>query len=90
MRDGDRFRNIQRAQQLRDEGKSERVQLEAARFLNGEAMGSSGVQVNVGVQVSPGYVIDLREDNATVSADQAKRRQMLELAANEAKALKDK
>lgn len=90
LRDGERFRNIRTGIKLRDKAESEHVQLKAAQWLHGESVGSNAVQVNVGVQVTPGYVIDLREDGDSVKHDAAKRHQMLELAASEAKLLIDK
>lgn len=63
LRHSERARNLHKGIELRDGAASEKVQLEAAKWLHGES-GGHGTQVNVGVQVVPGYVIDLREPDA--------------------------
>lgn len=79
LRTGERARNLLTGVRLRDSAGSEKVQLEAAKWLHGES-GPASVQVNVGVQVTPGYVLDLREEA---------RGQMIELSAHEPKPLTD-
>ena len=71
--------------------RSARVRLEAAKWLHGEHMPGGGATVNVGVQVvTPGYVLDLREDEESLARDDAARMQMRRLDVHGAKPLADK
>lgn len=69
---------------LMEQERSLKVALDAAKYLdsNGNSDRGGGVTVNVGVQVTPGYVIDLGEDEGDS--------QMLELKAHGAKPLAHK
>lgn len=64
-----------------DKGKSERVQLEAAKYLDGQGKdGSPSVNVQINNNILPGYVIDLSEPDE-------KAPQIVDLEANGSKAL---
>lgn len=66
LRTSERPRSVQRIAVLRDEAESERVQLEAAKYLDGgDARTGSHVVVNVGVNVQPGYLTDVSEHMTT-------------------------
>jgi len=60
LRTSERARNLHTGIELRDKSESDKVRLDAAKYLDGNE--KSGVTVNVGVGVNvstPGYVIDL-------------------------------
>lgn len=65
LRTGERPRNIHTAIEIRDSdslretASGQKVRLEAAKMLEGDD-GHRGTTVNVGIAVTPGYVIDLR------------------------------
>jgi hypothetical protein len=69
MQDSERARNLHTVVGIRDDASlketaaGQKVRLEAVRHLDGEKQGGAGVTVNlgIGVQVTPGYVIDLSE-----------------------------
>jgi hypothetical protein len=74
FRTSERSRNLHAGIKLRDEAKSERVRLEAAKWLHGEHLpGGATVNVGVGVLVQPGYVLDLREDEESLRRDREAR-----------------
>jgi hypothetical protein len=61
LRTGERPKSIHRIAELRDKAESERVSLEAAKYLDSGDR-QAGITVNVGVGVSvqsaPGYLVD--------------------------------
>jgi hypothetical protein len=78
LRTGERPRSIAKIAQLRDKAKSERTQFDAAKYLDGGDR-STGVTVNVGVNVAPGYLVTIPETEGA--------RQMLKLAGSHANVL---
>lgn len=71
LRTSGRPRALRKMIDLVDEAKTERIQFEAAKYLDGmdrptHAVGATqvNVQVNNTVSVTPGYVLDLRPDDA--------------------------
>lgn len=70
LRTSARPRAFTKLTELVDGAKSERVQLEAAKYVDsaGTSERDRGVTVNVGVNIQPGYLID-----TTAYADDAKR-----------------
>lgn len=77
LRTGGRPRALRKMIELVDEAKTERIQFEAAKYLDGmdrpsHAVGATqvNVQVNNTVNVTPGYVLDLRPDGTQTSAPQ--------------------
>lgn len=71
---------------LMEDGKVERVRLDAAKYIHGEERkGGPGVQVNVGIaaNITPGYVIAIPQDYVEPA------RQMLKLAGSTANALEN-
>lgn len=60
LRTGERPRSIAKIAGLRDSAASERIQLDAAKYLDG-GDGRGGVTVNVGVNanIAPGYMVDV-------------------------------
>jgi hypothetical protein len=75
-------RSIHKIAHLRDNAESERVQLDAAKHLDGGDKGA-GVTVNVGVNIAPGYMVDVMEH-------QAGARQILNQAKSQRNLLTDK
>ena len=71
LRTGERPKSIHRIAELRDKAESERVSLEAAKYLDsGDKQGGITVNVGVGVAVqsAPGYLVDTsRYDPAQVA-----------------------
>jgi len=70
LRTSGRPRALRKMIELVDDAKTERIQFEAAKYLDGmdrpsHAVGATqvNVQVNNTVNVTPGYAIDLRPDN---------------------------
>lgn len=61
LRTGERPKSIHRIAELRDKAQSERVQLEASKYLDTGDRQSGGVQVNVGVNIAPGYQVDVSQ-----------------------------
>lgn len=59
LRTGERPRSIQRIAELRDKAESERVSLEAAKYLDGGDKRDAGAGVIVNVGVTPGYMVDV-------------------------------
>lgn len=81
LRTGERPRSIAKIAELRDTAKSERTQLDAAKYLDGGDKGS-GITVNVGIQnLQPGYAIAVPQDYADGA------RQMLKLSGSHANVL---
>ncbi|MDQ0132652.1 hypothetical protein J2T08_000553 [Neorhizobium galegae] len=76
LRTSGRPRALRKMIELVDDAKTERIQFEAAKYLDGmdrpsHAVGATvNVQVNNTVNVTPGYVLDLRPDEAVKSAPQ--------------------
>lgn len=77
LRTSGRPRALRKMIELVDEAKTERIQFEAAKYLDGmdrpsHAVGATqvNVQVNNNVSVTPGYVIDLTGDAAAKTGDQ--------------------
>ena len=61
LRTSVRPRALQRIAELSDGAASEKVALDASKYLDSNGASSSGVTVNVGIGITPGYVIDLTE-----------------------------
>lgn len=86
LRDGERVRNLHAAVEIRDDSALKgtaaggKTRLEAARFIEGRD-GPASVQVNVGVNVQPGYQIAMPPDLADTG------RQMLKLSGSHANVL---
>lgn len=60
LRTGERGKSVVKIAHLRDNAASERVSLEAAKHLDARGpAGNGGVTVNVGVNVQPGYLVDV-------------------------------
>lgn len=59
LRTSERPKSVHKIASLRDKAESERVQLEAAKYLDGGDRRDGGVQVNVGISIQPGYVVDV-------------------------------
>lgn len=79
LRTGERPRSIAKIAALRDTAGSERVQLEAAKYLDtGDQQRGVVVNVGVGVNVQPGYAVTIPSDMADAG------RQMLKLAGSHA------
>lgn len=82
LRTGERPRSIAKIAALRDNAGSERVQLEAAKYLDtGDQARGVTVNVGVGVQVQPGYQVSIPSDMADAG------RQMLKLSGSHANVL---
>lgn len=64
LRTSERPRALHTIAELRDKAKSERVQLEAAKYLDGGHERQGGVTVNVGVNIEPGYQIAIAPEHA--------------------------
>lgn len=60
LRDGTRARNLQRAKEIRDQSENLTAAVAALKWLE-PADEARNLNINVGVQVSAGYVIDLTE-----------------------------
>ena len=74
FRSGARAGNLATVLEIRDDsGQPGKTRIEAARYIDGET-GKPGVQVNVGVQVTPGYTV------IASSPDAADVRQLLQQA----------
>jgi len=58
LRNGARPRGLLRIIDLVDNARTERVQFEAAKYLDGGDQRAGGVTVNVGVNLQPGYMVD--------------------------------
>lgn len=76
LRTSGRPRALRKMIDLIDEAKTERIQFEAAKYIDGmdrpsHAVGATvNVQVNNTVNVTPGYVLDLRPDEYQKSSRQ--------------------
>lgn len=76
LRTSGRPRALRKMIELVDDAKTERIQFEAAKYLDGmdrpsHAVGATvNVQVNNTVQMTPGYVLDLRPDEVVNKAPQ--------------------
>jgi len=82
LRTGARPRGLQRIVDLVDNARTERVQFEAAKYLDGGGeQQRGGVTVNVGVNLQPGYMVD------ATPFDPAKRIQLLKQARSTANML---
>lgn len=82
LRNGERPRSIAKVAALRDGAKSERVQFEAARYLDtGDQQRGVTVNVGVGLNVTPGYQIAMPSELADAG------RQMLKLSGSHANVL---
>lgn len=63
LRSGERARNLARAVELRDQEQSQKVALDALKWLEGDKEGR-GITVNVGVNIAPGYTVAVATEQA--------------------------
>lgn len=67
LRTSGRARNLHVGEELRDKSASDKVRLEAAKWLHGESdRASGGGVVNVQVNVQPGYIVQVGQPSAEV------------------------
>lgn len=83
LRSGARPRGLHRIIDLVDNARTERVQFEAAKYLDGGDKAHGGVTVNVGVNIAPGYMVD------ATGFDAERRTQLLKLARSSRNILTD-
>jgi hypothetical protein len=59
LRNSEKARNLHRGIELREKAESEKVALDAAKWLHGESDRGVNINLGVGVQVQPGYMVDV-------------------------------